>query len=131
MGDVKVTFKALEDCEDVPIGYAYVNCHMIFDVKMEHFWRKTRLVAGGHMTETPATTTYANIVSWETVYFDLVIAASNYLEVKCGDVMNSYITAPTKKKVWTTLGSEFGDGAGNQALIVCGLYGLKSSGADF
>ena len=81
------------------------------------------------MTETPATTTYANIVSRETVYFDLVIAASNYLEVKCGDVMNSYITALIMKKVWTTLGSEFGSGSGKHALIVRGLYGLMYYGA--
>ena len=37
MNDVKVAFKALEDSEYIPIGYADVRCHMIFDVKMEGF----------------------------------------------------------------------------------------------
>ena len=30
-----------------------------------------------------------------------------------------------------TFGPEFGDDAGNWALIVCALYGLKSAGASF
>ena len=38
--DVKATFKALEDGEDLPIGYAYLLCHMIFDVKTEDFRQK-------------------------------------------------------------------------------------------
>ena len=54
MMDVKVAFKSLEDCEDMPIGYAYVRCHMIFDMKMKYFLQKSPLVAGGHMTDTPA-----------------------------------------------------------------------------
>ena len=37
MTDAKVDFKAIEDCEDVPISYTYVLCHMIFDVKKENF----------------------------------------------------------------------------------------------
>ena len=37
MTNVKINFKALEDSEYVPIGYAYVCCHMIFAVKMEGF----------------------------------------------------------------------------------------------
>ena len=57
MTDVKVTFKALEDCEDVPIVYAYVRCHMIFNIKMESFLQKSQLFASGHMTETTATMT--------------------------------------------------------------------------
>ena len=43
-----------------------MNCHMVFDVKMEDFRRKARLVAGGHMTEAPPTVTYASVVSRET-----------------------------------------------------------------
>jgi hypothetical protein len=44
-----------------------IRCHLIFDVKMEHFQRKARLVAGGHMTEMPAAVTYASVVSHEAV----------------------------------------------------------------
>ena len=57
MTDVKVAVKALYDGEDMPIGYAYFLCHVIFDVRMEGFLRKARLVDGGHITETPDTMT--------------------------------------------------------------------------
>ena len=40
---------------------------MVFDIKMEDFRQKARLVAGGHMTEAPATIMYASVVSRETV----------------------------------------------------------------
>ena len=60
------------------------------------------------MTEAPPTITYASVVSRETVRIALTIATLNALEVKCGDVMNAYITAPTTEKVRTTLGPEFG-----------------------
>ncbi len=79
---------------------------MVFDVKMEDFCRKAQLVAGGHMTEAPPTITYASIVSHETVRLALMIAALNDLEVKVGDVLNAYITAPITDKVWTTLGPD-------------------------
>ena len=131
MKDVRVAFRILNEGETVPIGYSFVRCHMIFDVKMEDFRRKARLVAGGHMTETPATMTYASVVSRETVRLALKLAALNDLEVKCSDVMNAYITAPIEEKIWTTLGHEFGQDAGKRALIVRALYGLKSAGAAF
>ena len=59
------------------------------------------------------------------------MAALNDLEVKVGDVLNAYITAPITKKVWTVLGSEFGGDAGKTAVIFCALYGPKSAGAAF
>ena len=65
---------------------------MIFDVKREDFFRKTCLVAGGHITETPDTITYAIVIFLENVCLALVTSELNYLEVKCGDVMNAYIT---------------------------------------
>ncbi len=104
---------------------------MVFDVKMEDFRQKAQLFAGGHTTEAPPTITYASVVSRETVCRALTIAALNDLEVKVGDVLNAYITAPITKKVWTSLGPEFGPNAGKTAIIVRALYGLKSAGAAF
>lgn len=129
--NVKVAFKILPDGAPAPIGHQKIPCHMIFDVKMEDFRRKARLVAGGHKTEAPATTTYASVVSRETVRLALTIAALNDLEVKVGDVLNAYITAPITEKVWTVLGPEFGPDQGRSAVIVRALYGLKSAGAAF
>jgi hypothetical protein len=88
-------------------------------------------VAGGHLTQAPATITYASVVSHETVRLALTFASLNDLEVKVGDVLNAYITAPVMEKVWTILGPKFGHVSGKSAVIVHALYGLKSSGAAF
>jgi len=131
MKGVRVAFKILVDGQSAPIGYQKIPCHMIFDVKMEDFRRKARLVAGGHKTEAPATITYASVVSCKTVRIALLMAALNDLEVKVGDVLNAYVTAPITEKVWTVLGAEFGSDAGKSAIIVRALYELKSAGAAF
>ena len=99
--------KLLEDGENIPIGYSFVRCHIIFDVKMEDFSSKARLVSGGQMIETPATMNYFRIISRENVCLDIIIATLNDLEVKCGDIINTYITAPIDKNIWTTLGPDF------------------------
>ncbi len=88
-------------------------------------------MAGGHQTEAPATITYASVESLETVRLALTLASLNDLKVKVGDVLNAYITAPVKEKVWTILGPEFGRDTGRSAIIVRALYGLKSAGAAF
>ncbi len=61
----------------------------------------------------------------------LTIGSLNDHEVKVGDVLNAYITAPVKEKVWTILRPKFGHDAGRSAIIVRTLYGLKSAGAAF
>jgi hypothetical protein len=67
MMNVRIAFKILASGDKVPIGFQRMRCHMIFDIKMEDLRRKSRLVAGGHMTDAPATTTFASVVSRETV----------------------------------------------------------------
>ena len=84
-----------------PRNYQFVKCHMIFDIKMENFRSKARLVTWGHMTTDPADVTYASVISRETVCIDLNLAELNDLEVKCEDVLNAYITAPVKEKILT------------------------------
>ncbi len=81
--------------------------------------------------EAPATITYASVVSHETVCLALTVASLNDLDVKVGDVLNAYITALVKEKVWTILGPKFGHDSGKSAIIVHALYGLKSAGAAF
>ncbi len=99
MKEVHIAFNILPDGDDVaPLGYQKIPCHMVVDVKMEDFRCKARLVAGGHRTKAPATITYASVVSWETMRLALTIAALNDLEVKVGDFLNAYITAPVKEK---------------------------------
>ena len=80
---------------------------------------------------TPAVVTYASVVSRDTVRIALTIAALNDLEVKASDVMNAFLTALCIDKIWTTLGTEFGDDVGKKSIILRALYGLKSAGASF
>jgi hypothetical protein len=129
MREVCIAFNIMSGGHSAPIGYQKIPCHMIFDMKMEDFQQKTRLVAGSHQTKAPATITYASVVSRETVRLALTFASLNDLEVKVGDVLNAYITAPVKEKVWTILGPEFGHDSGKSAVVVHALYGLKSASA--
>ncbi len=50
MKDVCIAFKVLLDGQSVPIDYRMIPCHMMFDIKIEDFWQKARLVASGHIT---------------------------------------------------------------------------------
>jgi len=103
---------------------------MIFDIKMDgKFTRKARLVAGGHTTETPASSTYSSIVSRESVRAAFLLAALNDLDVFAADVGNAYLNAPCREKIWTRAGKEFSSDEGSIMIIVRALYGLKTSNA--
>ena len=68
-------------------------------------------------------------MSRDSVFIAFTVAAINGLDVLCADVQSAYLNAPTSEKNWTEAGLEFGYNAGQTALIVRALYGLKSSGA--
>jgi hypothetical protein len=131
MKDMHTAFKCLNPGEHASLDYKWIKCHMIFDIKIEDFRRKACMAAGGHMTGAPRIMTYASVVSQETLRIALTLAALNDLKVKATDILNAYISAPKKEKVWCALGSEFGFDAGKSAINVRALYGLKSAGAAF
>ena len=112
------------------MGFQEIKCHMIFDVKMD-LTRKARFVAGGHLTETPASITYSSVVSRDSVRLAFLIAALNDLDVMACDVGNAYLNAPCREKVWFIAGPEFGSRQGTVVKVVRALYGLKSSGASW
>jgi hypothetical protein len=90
------------------------------------------MVAGGHMTATPPTMTYASVVSRDTVRIALTMVAIHDLEVKAADIQNAYLSmAPCTEKVATVCGPEFGVNQGQTVIIVRASYGLKSSGSAF
>jgi hypothetical protein len=131
MKDVCIAFQCLNPGEHAPLYYKWIKCHLIFDIKIEDFRRKVHMVAGGHMTGAPTTMTYTSVVLHETLRIALAIDALNDLKVKVADILNAYISAPIKEKVWSALGPEFGPDAGKSANIFRVLYGLKSAGAAF
>ena len=83
---VSIYFRKLDNWEIFPLGYQHVNCHMIFDVKMDDFCNKARLEAGGHVTNTPSTITYAIIVFREKVRIALTLDALNDFPVKAAEI---------------------------------------------
>jgi hypothetical protein len=62
MKNVRIAFKILNGTESFPTTYQEIRCYLIFDVKMEDFYRKARFVAGGHTTDTPHTMTYVSVL---------------------------------------------------------------------
>ena len=100
MTAVRVAFKTLNKGGQTPPGYKYMQCHIIFEIKLDGFRRKARLVGASCMVKyTPAVVTYTSVVSRETVRIALTIAALNNLEVKASDAMNAFLTAPCTKKI--------------------------------
>ena len=97
-----------------------------------YFTRKARWVKDGHKTPTPELSTYAGVVSRESVRSALTYAALNGINVMAADIKNAYLQAPSSEKHYVICGREFGlEHVGKVALIRRALYGGKSSGADF
>jgi hypothetical protein len=97
MSNNRLAFRFLEDNEDVPVGYKWIHCHMIFDVKMD-FTHKARFVAGGHMTNPPTSLTYSSVVSRDSVPVAFLLAALNDVNILATDTGNAYLNAPAREK---------------------------------
>ncbi len=104
-----------------------IRVHLVFAVK--HDGRhKARLVAGGHLTDTPIDSVYSSVVSLRGIRMLTFVAELNNLDVWCTDIGNAYLESYTKEKVYIIGDESFGDRKGHTLIIVKALYGLKSSG---
>ena len=133
MRNVRPAFEVFEGTKDqLPVGYQFMKCHMIFDVKFrENVRHKAWFGAGGYMTETPATLTYSSVVSRDSVWIALTVAALNDLQVMSCDIHNAYLMTDYQEEIWTYAGPKFGSDQGSIMFMRKALYGLKSSGAAF
>lgn len=113
------------------VGYQEIDCHLIFDIKINDLTRKARFVAGGHTTKTPDVNTYSSVVSRESVRLAFLVAALNDLDVFACDISNAYLNAPCSEKIWFVGGPEMGENQGKVMVITRALYGLKSAGASW
>jgi hypothetical protein len=108
-------------------SYKQIRVHMVYAVK--HDGRhKARLVAGGHLTETPVDSVYSSVVSLRGTRILAFLGELNDLEVWSTDIGNAYLETYTKEKVYIIAGPEFGDREGHTLIISKALYGLHSSG---
>ena len=104
---------------------------MAFNIKKKDFNRKVHLVVRDHSTHTPEIITYSNVVTREMVCIALTMTALYSLKAKAANVLNAYVMAPNREKIWTVLCPEFGDNVCKSAFIGRALYGQKSAVAVF
>ena len=131
MANVIVAIEVQAEGKNAPPGWTKSSGHLVFDVKMD-FTRKARWVKDGHRTPDPEQSTFAGVVSRESVRIALTYAALNGIDVMTADIKNAYLQAPSSEKHYIICGAEFGlENVGRIGLIRRALYGGKSSGADF
>ena len=131
MENLKVAFDILPDGKEPLPGYTPASGHMVFDVRMT-LESKARWVEYGRKTPEPPWSTYAGVVSRESVRIALTYAALNGLNICGTGIQNAYLQAPFSKKHYIIYGIEFVyENVRKKAIIVIALYGGKSAGADY
>ena len=110
--------QSLDKAKKKLVGYQKIECHLVFDICLDGLVQKARLVAGGHVTETPASITYSSIVLRDSVRIAFLVAALNDLDVMVADIGNTYLNTPCQEKVYMVAGPEFGDEEGTIFLVV-------------
>ena len=131
MSKARVAFDVKEKDTWVEPAREYLECYTKFDVKMD-FTRKARHVANVAKTQDIATSTYAGVVSKDTVRIAFTYAALHGLDLFAADIKNAYLQVPITERYWTRCGPEFGpELEGNVTYIVRALYGTKCAGRDF
>ena len=129
--NLKVAFDILEDLAKIPVGYNKASGHLFVDVRMT-LECKSRWVKDGHRTTEPEWSTFAGVVSRESIRIALTYSSLNDLPICACDIQNAYFQAPSSEKHYVVCGPEFGlENVGKHAIIVRALYGGKSTGADY
>ena len=72
-----MAFEVLPYGKSGPLGHQFVQCHMVFHIKIEDFRQKARLVAECQMTKALATITNVNVMCRKTVRIALITATVN------------------------------------------------------
>ncbi|MGL5917965.1 MAG: reverse transcriptase domain-containing protein, partial [Cetobacterium sp.] len=123
------TFNNLGHYVPGPAGYKKITVHLVYAVK--HDGRhKARLVAGGHLTETPLDSVYSSVASIRGIRMVMFLAELNDLQTWNTDIGNAYLESYTQEKLYIIAGKEFACVGleGCTLVVVRALYGLKSSG---
>ena len=107
MFNMGIAFEVLEEKQSAPPGWSKVTGHLVWDVKMD-FTQKARWVLDGHRTPDPIGSTYAGVVSRESVHIAFTYAALNGLDVFAADIRNAYLQAPSSQKHYIICSPEFG-----------------------
>ena len=72
----------------------------MFDIKMDgKFTRKSRFVAGEHMTDPPASITYYIVAARDSVMIAFTLAALNAIDIWTCNIGNAYLNAKFRKNM--------------------------------
>ena len=94
--------------------------------------RKARWVEYIHKTPHPECSTFADVVSLESIIIALTYTALNYLPVFGAGIQNAYLKALLSEKHYIICGPKFGlDNYGKIAIIVLALYDENYSDAEY
>ncbi len=121
------TFKDLGKVAKALEGYRKIRVHLVFDVKHDG-QHKSRLVAGGHLTEVPLDSIYSSVVSLQELHLLIFLAELSNIDVWTTDIDNAYLEAETLEKVYIIARPEFGGLEGGMLIIFKALYRLRTSG---
>ena len=95
----------------------------MFDVKMD-FTREARWVKDGHQTPHPETSSYAGVVSRESICIMLTYMALHEVDIMAADIRNTYLQASTSEKKFIICDADLHgiEHAGKRAIVVRDLY---------
>ena len=111
-------FKDLGKGGKPPEGYKKVKLIAVYNVKHDG-WHKTRIVAGGHITDIPTESVYSGVVSLRGIRLLVFLAELNGLQAWATDISSVYLQARTKEKLYLIAGPEFGDLEGHTTPCLC------------
>ncbi len=131
MGNVCIAFEILRPNNKPPPGWPKALRHVVFDVKID-FTMKACWVKDGHKTPDSLTSSFAGVISPDSICISLTHAALLGLPVLCANIRNAYLQAPSSEKHFIICGLEFGiENEGHVGFIRCALYGGKVAGRIF
>jgi Reverse transcriptase (RNA-dependent DNA polymerase) len=104
-----------------------IRCHIVYDIKHDGRQR-SRLVAGGHLTEPAIDIVYSGVVSFRGIRLVTFLPQLNKLELWGTDIGNDYLEATTKEELYIIGCAAFGALERYTLVVYKALYGLRPSG---
>lgn len=98
MENPKVAFYILHKGQIPPQGYTKASDHLVFDVRMT-LERKVRWVKDGHRTPEPEISTFAVVVSRESILITFTYASLNGLPVYGADIQMLTYKHPPQRNI--------------------------------
>ncbi len=97
MGNICVAFEVLGPGVRAPPGWHKASGHLVYNMIMD-FTTKAHWVKDGHKTPNSTTSSFAGVVSRNSIHISLTYVALLGLPIICADIRNAYLQAPSLEK---------------------------------